>query len=120
MAIDVGAWLEQIGLGQYAGAFRDNDIDGNVLPALTAEDIDALGITSIGHRRRLLAAIEALREAAAGMQRPAPARSDRTAEPAEGGAAERRLLSILFCDLVGSTELATRRDAGDFREIIAA
>jgi len=61
MSIDVADWLGRLGLGQYAPAFAANDIDGEVLPELTAEDLTGLGITSIGHRRKLLAVIAALR-----------------------------------------------------------
>jgi len=60
MSIDVGEWLSGLGLGQYAPAFAANDIDGEVLPELTADDLIGLGINSIGHRRKLLAAISAL------------------------------------------------------------
>ena len=58
--MDVAAWLRGLGLEQYAPAFRDNDVDGEVLPELTADDLIGLGVTSIGHRRKLLAAIAAL------------------------------------------------------------
>ena len=61
MSIDVADWLSGLGLGQYAPAFAANDVDGEVLPELTAEDLIGLGVTSIGHRRKLLAAIGALR-----------------------------------------------------------
>jgi len=60
--MDVVAWLRGLGLEQYAPAFRDNDIDGEVLPELTPDDLISIGVTSVGHRRRLLAAITALRE----------------------------------------------------------
>ena len=59
--MDVAAWLSELGLEQYAPAFRDNDVDGEVLPELTADDLIGLGVNSIGHRRKLLAAIAALR-----------------------------------------------------------
>ena len=59
--MDIAAWLRGLGLEQYASAFRDNDVDGEVLPELTADDLIGLGVTSIGHRRKLLAAIAALR-----------------------------------------------------------
>ena len=62
--MDVGAWLRGLGLGQYEQAFRDNDIDAEVLPELTADDLTELGVASIGHRRKLLAAIAALRAGA--------------------------------------------------------
>ena len=58
--MDVAAWLRGLGLEQYASAFRANDVDGEVLPELTADDLIGLGVTSIGHRRKLLAAIAAL------------------------------------------------------------
>ncbi len=58
--MDVAAWLRGLGLEQYAPAFRDNDVDGEVLPELTADDLIGLGVNSIGHRRKLLAAIAAL------------------------------------------------------------
>jgi hypothetical protein len=59
--MDVAAWLHGLGLEQYAPAFRDNDIDGEVLPELTADDLISIGVTSVGHRRKLLAAMAALR-----------------------------------------------------------
>ena len=59
--MDVAAWLSGLGLGQYEEAFRANDIDAEVLLDLTAEDLIGLGVTSIGHRRKLLAAAAALR-----------------------------------------------------------
>src|SRR5262249_44797269 len=96
-------------LEQYAPAFAANDIDAEVLTELTAEDLIGLGVTSIGHRRKLLAAIVALREA------PLPA----AALPISVGA-ERRQLTVMFCDLVGSTPLSTRFDPDDLREIVGA
>ena len=112
--MDVSTWLRDLGLEDYAQAFRANHIDAEVLPRLTAEDLIALGITSIGHRRKLLDAIAALD------QRRAPAAAEpRTAmvRPLE---AERRQLTVLFCDLVGSTELSARLDPEDLREVMRA
>jgi len=119
LVISVTDWLRELGLEQYAPAFRDNDIDGAVLRELTADDLTGLGVSSIGHRRKLLAAIAALRQDPAP---PATARSaTEVASPAPSSAlAERRQLTVLFCDLVGSTELASRLDPEDLREIIAA
>ncbi|HEX3883903.1 MAG TPA: AAA family ATPase [Stellaceae bacterium] len=111
MPIDVAQWLRGLGLEQYAPVFHDNDIDAEILPELTAEDLTGLAIASIGHRRKLLAAIAALRE---GPAEPAPS------EPADKSAVERRQLTIMFCDVVGSTELATRLDPEDLREVIGA
>jgi class 3 adenylate cyclase len=117
MPIDVAEWLRGLGLAQYASAFADNDIDGAVLPDLTAEDLAALGIASIGHRRRMLSAIATLRQktaVAAASRTPAP---EDVAPPAE---AERRQLSVMFCDLVGSTALSARLDPEDLRAVIGA
>jgi class 3 adenylate cyclase/predicted ATPase len=111
--MDIAAWLRSLGLERYEPAFRDNDIDAEVLPRLTAEDLVGLGVTSIGHRRKLLEAIAALR--AQRLPAPLPAA---TAGPAS--AAERRLLTLMFCDLVGSTPLSRRLDPEDLREVIGA
>src|SRR6202011_3727418 len=109
--MDIAAWLRGLGLEQYAPAFRDNDVDGEVLPELTADDLISIGVTSVGHRRKLLAAIAALgNEPPTGAAATAPARAD----------AERRQLTVMFCDLVGSTALAARLDPEDLREVIAA
>lgn len=74
MTIDVASWLRQLGLEQYEPAFRNNDVDGNVLPDLTGEDLIAIGVTSVGHRRRLLSAIAALGSSAQIFQLSAPYR----------------------------------------------
>src|SRR3954467_8760861 len=99
--MDVMSWLRGLGLEQYARAFCDNDIDGEVLPELTADDLIGLGVTSIGHPRKLLAAIAALRS-------EAPERVSEVAPvvATNSGDAERRQLSVMFCDLVGSTALS--------------
>jgi hypothetical protein len=111
------AWLRGLGLEQYAPAFRDNDIDSEILRDLTAEDLAGLGVASIGRRRKLLAAIAALREAPAASVVTAPATP---IELSDAAAAERRRVTILFCDIVGSTELATRLDPEDLCEVIGA
>jgi predicted ATPase/class 3 adenylate cyclase len=112
--MDVSTWLRDLGLENYAQAFQAHDIDAEVLPRLTADDLTALGITSIGHRRKLLDAIAALDQGrAAAAAEPIAA----TVRPVE---AERRQLTVLFCDLVGSTALAARLDPEDLREIIGA
>src|SRR5215469_10604880 len=115
--MDVAAWLRGLGLEQYVPAFRANDVDGEVLPELTADDLIGLGVTSIGHRRKLLAAIAALgTEPPTGTQSATSATSASTAAPTID--AERRQLTVMFCDLVGSTALSTRHDPGDLRELI--
>src|SRR6516162_5797846 len=113
MVIDVALWLRRLGLEQYAPGFADNDIDAAVLPELTAEDLIALGVTSVGHRRRLLSAIATLRDQPPEVVSPAPA-ATATIE------AERRQLTVMFCDLVGSTLLSTRLDPEDLRQVIGA
>jgi class 3 adenylate cyclase/predicted ATPase len=112
--LDVAIWLSGLGLEQYEEAFRENDIDAEVLRELTAEDLVALGVTSIGHRRKLLAAIAALREAP-----PATDANERPAGVAPTRA-ERRQLTVMFCDLVGSTALSTQFDPEDLRDVLAA
>ena len=113
--MDVVAWLRGLGLEQYAPAFRDNDVDGEVLSALTTDDLISIGVTSVGHRRKLLAAIASLGAGPpAGRVRAAPRDAPTLAD------AERRQLTVMFCDLVGSTELSSRLDPEDLREVIAA
>src|SRR5712672_3778977 len=107
--MDVAAWLRGLGLEQYAQLFLENDIDGEILYGMTAEDLKELGISSFGHRRRLLNAITALggesptRDVA---QSATSATSAPTSPPPID--AERRQLTVMFCDLVGSTALSTR------------
>ena len=92
--MDVGAWLKNLGLGQYGAAFRDNAIDGDILPSLTAEDLKDIGVTIVGHRRRLLDAIAAL-----GAAPPPPRRALRRSPPPHAQksadlAAERRPITV--------------------------
>src|SRR6516164_310173 len=114
--MNIAAWLRGLGLEQYEPAFRDNDIDGKVLRRLTAEDLRELGIASVGHRRRLLDAIAALTDAPPAAEATLAA----SAPPAAIAEAERRQLTVMFCDLVGSTPLSTRFDPEDLREIVGA
>jgi hypothetical protein len=117
--MDVADWLRKLGLEQYEPAFRANEIDARVLPSLTAEDLKDLGVTLVGHRRRLLDAIAAL-----GSPLPDPPLPRLvpgiTGEGRVGAETERRQLTVMFCDLVGSTALSARLDPEDLREIIAA
>ncbi|HEV2549265.1 MAG TPA: AAA family ATPase [Stellaceae bacterium] len=112
--MDVADWLRGLGLEQYAPAFRDNDIDEQVLRRLTAEDLTSLGVNSVGHRRKLLDAVAALEAPIPAVETPAFRRTPLQADP------ERRQLTVMFSDLVGSTALAARLDPEDLREIIAA
>jgi class 3 adenylate cyclase/predicted ATPase len=113
--MDVSSWLRDLGMENYAQAFRANDIDAEVLPRLTAEDLVAIGVTSVGHRRKLLDAIAVLRDGLALDSAEPPAKP--VPKPAE---AERRQLTVLFCDLVGSTELAARLDPEELREVMSS
>jgi len=112
--VDVAAWLHGLGLQQYEQAFRENAIDDAVLLELTADDLKDLGVNLVGHRRKLLAAIAALRSESRRDPRP-EARG-----VADTSIAERRHLTVMFCDLVGSTALSTRYDPEELREIVGA
>src|SRR5215831_13526960 len=111
--MDIEAWLRGLGLEQYAPAFRANDIDAEVLPYLIAEDLIGLGVISIGHRRKLLAAITALRdEPAISSEKSAQTTAQAAREIPEASlssSAERRQLTVMFCDLVGSTARTSAR-----------
>ena len=96
-------------------AFRDNDVDSEVLPQLTVDDLNSIGVTSVGHRRKLLAAIASLGAAASAAAATVAPRD--TPAPAD---AERRQLTVMFCDLVGSTALSVRFDPEELREEIRA
>src|SRR5271168_473735 len=114
--MDLAEWLRGLGLGQYAPTFAANDIDEEVLRRLTAEDLRELGVASIGHRRRLLDAIAKLSEGEPAVEASAPTGPALAAS----GEAERRQLTVMFCDLVGSTPLSVRLDPEDLREVIGA
>jgi class 3 adenylate cyclase len=107
--VDIATWLHGLGLEEYEQAFRDNAIDAAVLPELTSEDLKDLAVNLVGHRRKLLAAIAALGKGAPIVPVTAP--------PSQAYA-ERRQLTVMFCDLVGSTGLSTRHDPEDLRELI--
>jgi class 3 adenylate cyclase len=124
MAMDVAGWLRTLGLEEYEPKFRENKIDFDVLPNLTTDDLKDLGINLVGDRRRLLDAIAALRADAAPVGKaivpsvPAAARKgaaiSTTTDP------QRQQLTLMFCDLVGSTALSTQVDPEDLREVINA
>src|SRR5215813_7075877 len=119
--MDVREWLGELGLGQYGQTFRDNKIDADVLADLTDGDLEKLGIP-LGDRKRLLKAIAAsvAPEARTAQARPvaaAPASAPQTFATPD---AERRPITVMFCDLVGSTSLASRLDVEDFRDVLNA
>jgi class 3 adenylate cyclase/predicted ATPase len=116
--MDVGGWLRRLGLEQYEAAFRENEIDDTVLPSLTAEDLKDLDVGFVGHRRKLLDAIAALR-AKASAPTPLSNAALETDEPGKD-TAERRQVTVMFADLVGSTALSARMDPEDLREVISA
>jgi SAM domain (Sterile alpha motif) len=117
--MDVSAWLQGLGLERYLQAFRENEINWDALPKLTAEDLRDLGVVLGGHRRKLLDAIAALQ---AGYPNPAIANQSAATAPQRenvgAGSAERRQLTVMFCDLVGSTSLSTQVDPEDLRDLI--
>ncbi|HZZ21568.1 MAG TPA: AAA family ATPase [Roseiarcus sp.] len=117
--MDVGKWLRDLGLGQYEAAFRESAIDGQVLPHLTLEDLKEIGVATVGDRRKLLAAIGALAGSTPSVNTPV---SQSSAAPltARESPAERRPITVMFCDLVGSTSLAAKLDAEDWRNLVNA
>ena len=119
--MDIVVWLRSLGLGKYEAAFRENEINERVLPSLTAEDLKELGVTALGHRRILLDAIEALRADTGGKAPSAdvPSAPSATSVSPEDRA-ERRQVTVMFSDLVGSTALSARMDPEDLREVISA
>ena len=117
--MDVAVWLRSLGLEQYETAFRDNAITEKLLPSLTAEDLKDLGVSVVGHRRALLNAIADLRSAKEADQAPSPV-FETIAPTSKDTAAERRQVTVMFSDLVGSTALSARMDPEDLREVITA
>src|SRR5262249_10015919 len=116
--MDLAGWWRSFGLERYETAFRENEIDDTVLPSLTADDLKDLGVGTVGHRRKLLDAIAALRPDAS-TKAPSPDALAVTDRPARD-AAERRQVTVMFSDLVGSTALSAHMDPEDLREVISA
>jgi len=104
--LDIGEWLRGLGLRSYEQTFRDNGIDLEVLPRLTVDDLKEIGVQAVGHRRKILDAISRL-----------PADPGTARAPVS---AERRQLTLMFVDLVGSTDLSRRVDPEELREIMRA
>ena len=101
--------MRSLGLGQYETAFRENEITEKVLPSLTAEDLKEIGVGPVGHRRTLLDAIAALRNEASGKAPPVDTATTSSVPSAHlEDRAERRQVTVMFSDLVGSTALSTR------------
>src|SRR4051794_3587852 len=110
--MDVGTWLRGIGLGQYESAFRDNEIEADILSDLTEADLEKIGLP-LGPRKRVLKAIASL----AGADQTSGT-SSLAASPPAAETAERRQLTVMFCDLAGSTALSARLDPEDMRQVI--
>jgi class 3 adenylate cyclase len=116
-AMGVGDWLRNLGLGQYETLFRANEIDVDILPELTEVDLEKLGVP-LGHRKRLLRAISGLGALGILPETSATLSASTGSKPHDG--AERRQLTVMFCDLVGSTALSARFDPEELREEIRA
>ena len=116
--MDLGGWLRKLGLERYEEAFRENEISEKDLPKLTAEDLKELGVNALGHRRILLDAIAAL--STDGSLKAATAEAPSTISKPAQDTAERRQVTVMFSDLVGSTALSARMDPEDLREVISA
>jgi class 3 adenylate cyclase len=115
--MDVGGWLRNLGLDKYEAVFRENGIDEQVLRHVTAEDLREIGVATVGDRRKLLAAISELAAPSPSTELrppPSPAVRPKAAEVS----AERRPITVMFCDLVGSTSLAAKLDAEDWRTLV--
>jgi class 3 adenylate cyclase len=112
--LDIDGWLRRIGLAQYAEMFRANDIDGEMLGRLTNDDLKDIGVASFGHRKKLLEAIAELAGNAPALPQPG------LIEPKTPDTAERRQVTVMFSDLVGSTALSAHMDPEDLREVISA
>jgi class 3 adenylate cyclase len=125
--MDLGGWLRSLGLGQYEAAFRENAIDETVLHDLTEDHLRELGFP-LGARLKLLKAIAALDAGPASGDRPldkvtaqdAAAPSLATAAPVTEATGERRYLTVMFCDLVGSTGISAQLDAEEWRDLVGA
>jgi class 3 adenylate cyclase len=117
----VSDWLETLGLVQYAQRFAENDITIAILPDLTDQDLKELGVASLGHRRQLLRAIAELGNAPA-TTTPIPPRpsSSPPIAPLTETAGERRYLTVMFCDLVGSTAMSAQLDAEEWRDLVGS
>ena len=124
--MDIVVWLRSLGLGKYEAIFRDNDIDETVLPSLTHENLKELGVASFGHRVKLLDAIAALRSDAGAQAPPlatspaGPASTAQMVAAVAEAAGERRHITVMFCDLVGSTSISAALDAEDWRDLVGA
>jgi class 3 adenylate cyclase len=112
----IADWLEKLGLSEYAQRFAENDIDFTILGDLTDQDLEKIGIASLGHRRKLLRAIANLET----IEKSAHVAVAASTAPLPLDTAERRQVTVMFADLVGSTAISARMDPEDLREVISA
>ena len=122
----IAEWLEKLGMSEYAQRFAENDIDFTILSDLTDQDLEKIGVASLGHRRKQLRAIASLDDTPAmasaaqvALSAPQPVAVPSTPPPAEA-AGERRHVTVMFCDLVDSTGIAARLDAEEWRDLVGA
>jgi class 3 adenylate cyclase len=113
----IAEWLVRLGLSEYAQRFAENDIDFTILSDVTDQDLEKIGIASLGHRRKLLRGIATLKNIEKGTSAMAVGSS---AAPLTLDSAERRQVTVMFSDLVDSTALSARMDPEDLRELISA
>jgi class 3 adenylate cyclase len=121
--MNVAEWLRALGLDRYGATFRENDVDSELLPNLTADDLKEIGIASLGHRRRLLEAIAALRPKVTPAGDPVQFSLRPPTNPSGSLAettGERRQLTVMFCDLVGPTALSEKLDPEELRSLLHA
>jgi class 3 adenylate cyclase len=119
---DLAEWLGRHGLSQYAKTFAENHIDFSVLPDLTENDLEKLGVSSLGHRKKLLTAVKALTTARQPIGTPTAISSATVVSPLpeKHREAEFRQITVMFCDLVGSTQLSEKLDPEDLQKLIDA
>jgi hypothetical protein len=127
----IADWLEKLGMSEYARCFAENDIDLTILPELTDQDLEKIGIASLGHRRKILKAI-ALINAGQAVEAPVVSVSGSVVSPPipasapaspiarQEAAGERRYLTVMFCDLVDSTGISAKLDAEEWRDLVGA
>ena len=117
----IADWLEKLGMSEYAQRFAESDINFSILSDLTDQDLEKIGITSLGHRRQLLRAIASLNDTTVtAAPAPAPPTAVAMAAPAAETAGERRHVTVMFCDLVDSTGIAAKLDAEEWRDLVGA
>ena len=114
---EIADWLKKLGMSEYAERFTENAIDFSVLPDLTDQDLEKLGVL-LGHRRKMLRAIAALDDLPAAVAPTLAQSSAPTAAPPAEAVGERRYLTVMFCDLVGSTSISAGLDAEEWRDLV--